>query len=72
MTDAARAIIEQVQRLPQGEQRELLAELQRVIGAEKPESNGRSILELAGLGREIWHGIDAQEYVRRERASWNG
>ena len=26
-----------------------------------------SILELEGLGAEIWKGIDAQEYVRRER-----
>jgi hypothetical protein len=37
--------------------------------ASKPE---RSILELRGLGKEIWRGIDAQEYVRRERDSWNG
>lgn len=31
-----------------------------------------SILELEGLGKAIWDGIDAQEYVDRERASWNG
>jgi hypothetical protein len=24
------------------------------------------------LGEEIWHGIDAQEYVNHERNSWNG
>jgi len=24
------------------------------------------------LGKEIWEGIDAQEYVNEERASWNG
>jgi len=29
-----------------------------------------SILELEGLGAEIWKGIDAQEYVRKERAAW--
>lgn len=32
----------------------------------------RSILELEGLGKEIWNGIDAQEYVNQERDSWNG
>lgn len=32
----------------------------------------RSIMELEGLGKEIWQGIDAQEYVNQERASWNG
>lgn len=25
---------------------------------------------LRGLGREIWQGIDAQEYVNQERDSW--
>lgn len=30
-----------------------------------------SILELEGLGAEIWAGIDAQEYVRQERAAWD-
>lgn len=29
-----------------------------------------SIMELEGLGSEIWEGIDAQEYVRKERESW--
>ena len=32
----------------------------------------RSILELEGKGKELWEGIDAQEYVDRERDSWNG
>jgi len=31
-----------------------------------------SIMELRGLGKEIWEGIDAQEYIDSERASWNG
>jgi len=29
-----------------------------------------SILELEGLGAEIWKGINAQEYVRKEREAW--
>jgi len=31
--------------------------------ADAPRNPKRSILELDGLGREIWEGIDAQEYV---------
>ncbi len=31
-----------------------------------------SILDLQGLGKAIWQGIDAQEYVDGERASWHG
>jgi len=32
----------------------------------------RSILELKGLGKEIWKDIDIREYIDQERASWNG
>jgi hypothetical protein len=47
---------------------ELLADVRhRVI----PKTQHR-ITELRGLGKEIWNGIDAQEYVDGERASWNG
>lgn len=42
---------------------------QRVTLTPKPK---RSILELEGLGKEIWKDIDAQEYVNQERDSWNG
>lgn len=31
-----------------------------------------SLLDLKGLGKEVWQGVDAQDYVDRERASWNG
>ena len=56
------------------EQMRLIQELsslirQRVTMTPKPK---RSILELEGLGKEVWNGIDAQEYVNQERDSWNG
>ncbi len=28
------------------------------------------ITELRGLGKEIWQGIDAQDYINAERDSW--
>ena len=31
-----------------------------------------SVLELHGLGAEVWQGIDAQAYVDQERSSWIG
>lgn len=31
----------------------------------------RNLLELAGLGAEIWEGIDAQEYVNQLRSEWD-
>ncbi len=30
-----------------------------------------SIMGLEGLGKEIWEGIDAAEYIREERDSWD-
>ena len=30
-----------------------------------------SILELEGLGKERWAGVDAAKYVAEERRSWN-
>lgn len=31
----------------------------------------RSLLELEGLGAEIWEGVDAQEYVNELRKEWD-
>jgi len=44
------------------------ARLKHIIGGKKKR---HSLLELEGLGAEIWKGIDAQEYVRKERESWD-
>ncbi len=33
--------------------------------------NKNSIMELEGLGADIWKGVEAQEYVNKERASWD-
>ena len=30
-----------------------------------------SILDLKGLGKELWKGIDAAKHVERERNSWD-
>lgn len=36
-----------------------------------PEPPRRSLMELHGLGKEIWEGIDAQEYVNQLREEWD-
>jgi hypothetical protein len=30
-----------------------------------------SVMELEGLGAHIWKGIDAQQYISKERKSWD-
>jgi len=39
--------------------------------AKPAEKLRRSIMELHGLGKEIWEGIDAQEYVNELRKEWD-
>jgi plasmid stability protein len=40
--------------------------LTRQVGAEP-----RSLLDLRGLGRESWEGVDAARLVAEERGSWD-
>lgn len=36
----------------------------------KAQRKKHHITELRGLGKEVWQGVDAQEYVNAERDSW--
>ncbi len=31
-----------------------------------------SIMELKGLGKDLWQGIDVEKYIEEERSSWRG
>ena len=65
-------VLDRAQRLAPADQLRLLEELAALLRRKVTVQKRRSILELEGLGKEIWQGVDAQEYVNRERASWNG
>ena len=43
------------------------ARLKKSIGQKKKIS----IMQLEGLGANLWKGIDAQDYVQKERDSWS-
>jgi len=64
--------LERAVALSRKDQSRLIRELEARIASSAPAATQRSILELCGLGKKIWDGIDAQEYVNIERASWNG
>ena len=64
-------ILRSVESLSREEQLRLISDLAEYLRVH-PSESPTSILELQGLGKEIWRGMDAQEYVDRERASWNG
>lgn len=65
-------ILDRVQHLTPADQLQLLEELAGIVRRQIATRPQRSIMELQGLGKEIWREIDAEEYVDRERASWNG
>jgi hypothetical protein len=65
-------ILRSVEHLSRSEQLRLISDLAESLRVHSQLESHTSILELRGLGKEIWDGIDAQEYVDLERASWNG
>ncbi len=64
-------VLELARQLNKKDQLKLIETLSSSSGVLQ-NSKKRSILELEGLGKEIWEGIDAQDHVSQERASWNG
>ncbi len=65
-------LLESIRHLSLQEQLNLLQALAALLHDSVSAYPTRSILELEGLGAEIWRGIDPQEYVNQERASWDG
>ena len=61
-----------IEALSPEQQAKLLTELSDRLRNQTSISTQRSILELQGLGKTLWEGLDAQEYVNHERASWGG
>jgi hypothetical protein len=71
-TASYKVALKAVATLSREEQLRLIAELTAQATQGPTAELEHSIMELCGLGKEIWEGIDAQEYVNQERASWNG
>jgi hypothetical protein len=57
-------------RTPQ-ERKELAKLLIDMMDTETRPSHQRRLTELRGLGKEIWAGIDAQDYVDQMRDEWD-
>lgn len=66
------AVLREAEALSEADQLRLIAQLSARLQAHSSAEKPVSIVELQGLGREIWQGRDAQEYVDRERSAWNG
>lgn len=71
-TVAYREALERARQLTPDEQLELLEELAAMVRQKFTVKPKHSIMELKGLGKEIWEGIDVEKYIEEERSSWDG
>jgi hypothetical protein len=64
---------QQIKLLPAAERLRLMAIIAHDLATTTvmAEPRQRSLLELEGLGAEIWERIDAQEYVNELRKEWD-
>jgi plasmid stability protein len=53
------------------ERRSVAQEVIHILDQALTEATPLSILDLQGLGKEAWAGVDADEYVLRERQAWD-
>ena len=53
------------------DRRSVAQEVTHLLSEALEASKPLSILELQGLGKEHWRGIDAVGHVQRERGSWD-
>jgi plasmid stability protein len=63
-------LYERLQKLAEREHRSVTQEVVHLLEKTAGKPKLHSILELDGLGKELWEGIDPVEYVRAERDSW--
>ncbi len=69
-TDDYKEVLRQVQLLSFDDQLRLLEELASIIRRRLTSHPKHSFLELEGLGKKVWEGVDVEKYIDEERNSW--
>jgi plasmid stability protein len=65
------ALYRRLQARARRDHRSVAQEVTHLLSEALESSKPLSILELRGLGKELWEGVDAAAHVKRERASWD-
>ena len=65
------ALYRKLQRRAKQQRRSLSQEVTQILAEAVEGRKSYSILELQGLGKELWKGIDAAKHVAAERESWD-
>jgi ClpP class serine protease len=68
---AVQDILEEVRALSLEERKQLMKLIVDTLTepVETPKKS-RRLQDLRGLGKEIWAGVDAQEYINQQREEW--
>jgi plasmid stability protein len=65
------ALYRKLQKRAKQQRRSLAQEVTQILAEAVADRKSHSILELQGLGKELWKGIDAAKHVDAERDSWD-
>ena len=63
-------VLDKARELSLLDQARLVEELSKLVRARIQAWPKYSIMELKGMGRELWRGIDVEKYIEEERNSW--
>ena len=65
------ALYRKLQARAKREHRSVAQQVTEILSRALEEPKPLSILDLQGLGKEHWRGIDAAAHVERERSTWD-
>ena len=65
------ALYRKLQARAKRERRSVAQQVTEILSRALEEPEPLSILDLQGLGKEHWRGIDAAAHVERERSTWD-
>lgn len=65
------ALYRKLQKRARQQHRSVAQEVTHILSEALDRPEPVPIMSLRGLGKELWRGIDAAEYVEAERRSWD-
>ena len=63
-------LYKEISELSSNEKMTLLAKLISELSSALNTGRKLDICDIKGVGKELWEGLDAQEYVTKERKAW--
>lgn len=65
------ALYRKIQARAKRERRSVAQEVIHILSQVTDQATPLSVLDLQGLGREVWRGVNAAPYVDKERRGWD-